>query len=84
VSWLKGNARAKILVEGHCDERGTAEYNLALGERRAKAVKDYLVAAGIAADRISVISYGRSALRPRPRRERLEVEPPGAFHDSGQ
>jgi peptidoglycan-associated lipoprotein len=59
VGWLKVNTRAKILVEGHCDERGTAEYNLALGERRAKAVKDYLIAAGIAADRISTISYGK-------------------------
>jgi len=59
VGWLKVNTRAKLLVEGHCDERGTAEYNLGLGERRAKAVKDYLIAAGIAADRISTISYGK-------------------------
>ncbi|HSD49910.1 MAG TPA: OmpA family protein, partial [Candidatus Methylomirabilis sp.] len=49
VSWLKSNTRAKITIEGHCDERGTVEYNLGLGERRAKAVKDYLVAAGIGA-----------------------------------
>jgi peptidoglycan-associated lipoprotein len=59
VGWLKTNSRAKILVEGHCDERGTADYNLALGDRRAKAVKDYLVAAGIPADRVSTISYGK-------------------------
>ena len=59
VGWLKVNGGAKVLLEGHCDERGTAEYNLALGERRAKAVKDYLIAAGIAADRISTISYGK-------------------------
>jgi peptidoglycan-associated lipoprotein len=59
VAWLKANARAKITLEGHCDERGTAEYNLALGERRAKAVKDYLIAAGIPADRVSTISYGK-------------------------
>jgi len=59
VGWLKGNTGAKILIEGHCDERGTAEYNLGLGERRAKAVKDYLIAAGIAADRVSTISYGK-------------------------
>jgi peptidoglycan-associated lipoprotein len=59
VGWLKGNTSAKVLLEGHCDERGTAEYNLGLGERRAKAVKDYLIAAGIAADRISTISYGK-------------------------
>ncbi len=59
VTWLKGNPGAKLLVEGHCDERGTAEYNLGLGERRAKAVKDYLIAAGIPADRVSTISYGK-------------------------
>ena len=59
VGWLKGNTGAKVLLEGHCDERGTAEYNLGLGERRAKAVKDYLIAAGIAADRVSTISYGK-------------------------
>jgi peptidoglycan-associated lipoprotein len=59
VAWLKANSRVKITLEGHCDERGTAEYNLGLGERRAKAVKDYLVAAGIAADRIATISYGK-------------------------
>ena len=58
VAWLKGNTRAKVTIEGHCDERGTAEYNLALGERRAKAVKDYLVAAGIPAERIATVSYG--------------------------
>jgi peptidoglycan-associated lipoprotein len=58
AAWLKANPGAKLLVEGHCDERGTAEYNLALGERRAKAVKDVLVTAGIPADRISTISYG--------------------------
>jgi peptidoglycan-associated lipoprotein len=59
VAWLKANASAKITVEGHCDERGTAEYNLGLGERRAKATKDYLVAAGIAPDRVATISYGK-------------------------
>jgi peptidoglycan-associated lipoprotein len=59
VAWVKANSRVKMTVEGHCDERGTAEYNLGLGERRAKAVKDYLVAAGIAADRVATISYGK-------------------------
>ncbi|MBI3122473.1 MAG: peptidoglycan-associated lipoprotein Pal [candidate division NC10 bacterium] len=59
VAWLKANSGVKLTVEGHCDERGTAEYNLGLGERRAKAVKDYLVAAGIAADRLATISYGK-------------------------
>jgi peptidoglycan-associated lipoprotein len=48
-----------ITVEGHCDERGTAEYNLALGERRAVAVKTYLVSLGIAADRVRTVSYGK-------------------------
>ena len=50
----------KVLVEGHCDERGTEEYNMALGEKRAKSVKDYLVSLGIAEDRISVVSYGKT------------------------
>lgn len=59
VGWLKGHAKAKITIEGHCDERGTAEYNLALGERRSKAVKDYLIAAGVPADLVSTISYGK-------------------------
>ena len=56
--WLKDNARAKVEIEGHCDERGTAEYNLALGAKRARAAKDYLVALGVAGDRLSTISYG--------------------------
>lgn len=56
--WLKDNANAKVEIEGHCDDRGTVEYNLALGAKRAKAVKDYLVALGISADRLSTISYG--------------------------
>jgi peptidoglycan-associated lipoprotein len=59
VGWLKANVRAKISIEGHCDERGTPEYNLALGERRAKAVKEYVVGAGIVPDRIATISYGK-------------------------
>ncbi len=59
VQWLKANSAAEITIEGHCDERGTAEYNLALGERRAKAARDYLVAAGIDAKRMKVISYGK-------------------------
>jgi peptidoglycan-associated lipoprotein len=59
VGWLKANGQRKLTIEGHCDERGTAEYNLGLGERRAKAVKDYLVAAGLPADRIATVSYGK-------------------------
>lgn len=60
AAWLKRFRTAKILVEGHCDERGTEEYNLALGEKRAKAAQDYLLSAGITADRIKIISYGKS------------------------
>ncbi|HET7853272.1 MAG TPA: peptidoglycan-associated lipoprotein Pal [Candidatus Methylomirabilis sp.] len=58
IQWLKANPTARIMIEGHCDERGTNEYNLALGERRARAARDYLVAGGIDAKRISTISYG--------------------------
>jgi peptidoglycan-associated lipoprotein len=56
---LLKSASVPVAVEGHCDERGTREYNLALGERRATAVKDYLVAYGIAPSRIRVVSYGK-------------------------
>ncbi len=59
LQWLKANSSAQISIEGHCDERGTAEYNLGLGERRAKATRDYLVAAGIDGKRMKVISYGK-------------------------
>src|SRR5262245_13987292 len=59
LSWLQQNPRAKVELEGHTDARGTIEYNLALGAKRAKAVKDYLVTQGIASDRISTISYGK-------------------------
>jgi peptidoglycan-associated lipoprotein len=59
VQWLRDNPRAKIELEGHADSRGTIEYNLGLGAKRAKTVKDYLVAEGIALERISTISYGK-------------------------
>ena len=58
---MKRWTSTRITVEGHCDERGTAEYNLGLGERRANAVKDYLVSLGIAADRVTVVSKGKEA-----------------------
>jgi peptidoglycan-associated lipoprotein len=58
AAFLKKNPKMKIQIEGHCDERGTAEYNLALGERRANHTKKYLVSLGITSDRISAISYG--------------------------
>ena len=58
ATWLKGNDQL-VLIEGHCDERGTNEYNLALGERRAKSTMNYLVAQGVQASRITIISYGK-------------------------
>ena len=57
ATWLKSN-NVLVLIEGHCDERGTNEYNLALGERRAKATMNYLVSQGVQANRITIISYG--------------------------
>ena len=57
-AWLKANPAAQVQIEGHCDERGTTEYNVALGSRRAESVKDYLVTLGTSADRLSTISYG--------------------------
>ena len=59
ASWLKQYSKVSITVEGHCDERGTREYNIALGERRAQAMKNYLIGLGVVADRISTISYGK-------------------------
>ena len=58
ADWLKSNPSARIEVEGHCDERGTSEYNLALGAKRSQTAKDYLVSLGISPERISTISYG--------------------------
>jgi peptidoglycan-associated lipoprotein len=57
--FLRANTDLNFIIEGHCDERGTREYNLALGEQRATAVRDYLVIQGIDPDRIKVISYGK-------------------------
>ena len=59
VAWLKQNSDVSVTIEGHCDERGTREYNLALGEKRAQAVKNYLIGLGINPDRVSTISYGK-------------------------
>ena len=59
AAWLRKNSKISIVLEGHADERGTREYNLALGERRANAAKDYLMTYGISGKRISVISYGK-------------------------
>ena len=58
AAWLKQNANQLVLIEGHCDERGTNEYNLGLGDRRARVTMNYLVGQGVQATRISIISYG--------------------------
>ena len=59
AAWLRKNPDVSVVLEGHADERGTREYNLALGERRANSAKDYLMTYGISSDRISVLSYGK-------------------------
>jgi peptidoglycan-associated lipoprotein len=59
VLWLRANPAAKVTIEGHSDERGSSEYNLALGERRARVTRDFLVAAGIDANRVNTISFGK-------------------------
>ena len=59
AAWLRKNSEVTVVLEGHADERGTREYNLALGERRANSAKDYLMTYGISSNRISVISYGK-------------------------
>ncbi len=85
--WLREHSRVSAVIEGHADERGTREYNLALGERRATAVKNYLVALGVSADRLTTISYGKE--RPavlgsgedvwrQNRRSVLNIQRPGA------
>jgi peptidoglycan-associated lipoprotein len=59
AAWLRKNSNINVVLEGHADERGTREYNLALGERRANSAKDYLMTYGISSNRISVLSYGK-------------------------
>ena len=59
AAWLAKYPSVRVTVEGHCDERGTSDYNLVLGEKRAKAVRNYLVELGISANRLSVVSYGK-------------------------
>jgi len=58
VSWLRENPGASGLIEGHCDERGTSEYNIALGQRRAQSIKTFMINAGISTLRLSTVSYG--------------------------
>jgi peptidoglycan-associated lipoprotein len=59
AEWLKSESAINIIIEGHCDERGTREYNIALGEKRANAARDYLISNGITSDRIKTVSYGK-------------------------
>jgi peptidoglycan-associated lipoprotein len=59
AQFMRSYQQVRITVEGHCDERGSTEYNLALGDRRAQAAKDFLVSLGIAADRMQTVSYGK-------------------------
>jgi peptidoglycan-associated lipoprotein len=56
--WLKDNPNVRVQIEGHCDERGTNEYNIALGERRAVSARDYLLSLGISSERLYTVSYG--------------------------
>jgi peptidoglycan-associated lipoprotein len=58
AEWMKKNTGAKVQIEGHCDNRGSIEYNVALGERRANSVKDYMMSLGVAGNRLATISYG--------------------------
>jgi peptidoglycan-associated lipoprotein len=58
ADWLKANSKWNVVIEGHCDERGTIEYNLALGQRRANAARDYLTSLGVTSGRLRVVSYG--------------------------
>jgi peptidoglycan-associated lipoprotein len=69
AQWLKSNAAYLVLIEGHADERGTDSYNVALGERRAKATMNYLLAQGIQAGRINIVSYGEERPSCRERTE---------------
>lgn len=59
AQWLRQNAAARAAIEGHCDQRGTVEYNLALGDLRAQAVREHLVSLGVSADRLTAVSYGK-------------------------
>jgi peptidoglycan-associated lipoprotein len=61
AEWMKANPKVRVEVEGHCDDIGSAEYNLALGAKRAEAAKDFLISQGIATERLVTISYGKEA-----------------------
>jgi peptidoglycan-associated lipoprotein len=70
AAWLKSNSNSRLTIEGHCDERGSEEYNIGLGDRRANAVKEFLLAQGVPASRMSTVSYGEE--RPVCRNETEE------------
>jgi peptidoglycan-associated lipoprotein len=70
AAWMKSNSNARLTIEGHCDERGSEEYNIGLGDRRANAVKEFLLAQGVPASRVSTVSYGEE--RPVCREETEE------------
>jgi peptidoglycan-associated lipoprotein len=59
ADWMKSNAKSNVTVEGHCDERGSVEYNIALGDRRANSAKGYMVNLGVSSGRLSTVSYGK-------------------------
>ena len=81
VEWMKRWTTTKVMVEGHCDSRGTAEYNLALGDRRAKAVQDYLVSLGVAANRVADRQQRQgTAVLQRRERSLLAAESPRTLH----
>ena len=85
ATWLKRWTSTRINIEGHCDERGTAEYNLGLGERRANAVKAYLVELGVPGDRIVIVSKGKeSPFCTDQERSLLAAEPPRPLHHHAQ
>jgi peptidoglycan-associated lipoprotein len=74
AAWLRRYPNVRILIEGNCDERGTREYNLALGARRAAAARDYLISLGISADRMQTVSYGKERpMDPRSNEEAWSV-----------
>ena len=80
-AWLQNNRNFHVIIEGHCDERGTAEYNLALGERRASSARDYLVNLGVAPNRLTTISYGEERpLDPRSNEEAWAKNRRGQFN----
>ena len=84
AAWLARNAAVRVTIEGHADERGTREYNLALGDRRANAARDYLQSRGVAPTRMQVISWGKERPPvPRIERGRLGPEPPRGYRGAG-